>query len=147
MWGLLVNLLAGVAACDGRFHRNSGRPLRRAFASDGEQATLAAVTTSLTRSFPYVLMYRSIEGWGYHYLASMSPIHVPTATEAILRMPEAAQKDRLEWKVNSEEKLTEIWSKLLKGRVDPASFTMSSDIRITDDRPFNEYCLIRYLRE
>jgi len=113
----------------------------------GEQPILVAVTTSLTRSFPYVLMYRSLEGWGYHYLASMSPIHIPSAAEAILRMPEAARNDRLEWDVNSETRLTEIWNELLKRKLEPALFTMSPDISITDDRPFNEYFLIRYLKK
>lgn len=122
-----------------------GGILQHWFPEGQETATLAAVTTSSTRSFPYVLMYRSVRGWGYHYLASMSPIRVPTAAEAILCMPEAAKKDRLEWEVNSETRLTEIWSELLKGEVEPALFTRSSEICITDDRPFNEYYLIRYL--
>jgi spermidine synthase/Tfp pilus assembly protein PilF len=114
----------------------------------GEPAVMSAVTKSLTRSFPCVLMYRSIEGPAcYHYLASMSPIRVPSATEAILRMPEAAKKDRLEWDVNSEARLMEIWRKLLKGKEDPALFTKGSNIRIIDDRPFNEYYFLRYLKK
>lgn len=121
--------------------------LQQWFPEKQDSSTLAAVTTSLMRSFPYVLMYRSVAGWGYHYLASMSPINVPTATEAILRMPEAARKDRLEWEMNSEARLTEIWNELLKGKVEPALFTMLSDGRVTDDKPFNEYYLIRSLKE
>jgi tetratricopeptide (TPR) repeat protein/predicted membrane-bound spermidine synthase len=124
-----------------------GGILQQWFPEGEESSTLAAVTTSLTRSFPYVLMYRSVEGWGYHYLASMIPIHVPTATEAILRMPEAAKKDRLEWEVNSEARLTELWNELINGKVEPALFTKSSDFRITDDRPFNEYYLLRYFKK
>ena len=77
----------------------------------------------------------------------MSPIHIPSAAEAILRMPKAARDDRLEWELNSETRLMDIWSELLKGRVEPASFTKGSDIRITDDRPFNEYYLIRYFKK
>ncbi len=119
--------------------------LQQWFPEGEESSALAAVTASLTRSFPYVLMYRSIEGWGYHYLASMSPIHVPSAAEALSRMPEAAKRDRLEWDVNSEARLTEIWNKLINGKVEPASFIKNSDFRITDDRPFNEYYLLRYL--
>ena len=130
-----------------RLRLKSDGILQQWFPEGGEAATLAAVTTSLTSSFPYVLMFRSTEGWGgYLYLASMSSIRVPTAAEAILRMPAAARKDRLEWDVNSEARLAEIWNELLKGKVEPTLFTMSSDIRITDDRPFNEYYLIRYLK-
>jgi len=112
----------------------------------GDRATLNAVTTSLTRSFSYVLMYRPVKGQGYHYLASMSPIHIPTPAEAILHMPKAARNDRLEWELNSEERLMVIWSELLKGKVNPALFTMSSNISITDDRPINEYYLMRNLK-
>ena len=117
--------------------------LQQWFPGDGNRDTLAAVTTSLTRSFPYVLMYRSVEGWGYHYLASTSPINIPTPAEAISRMPKAARNDRLEWELKSEARLMEIWGKLLKGKLEHTLFAMSFDIRITDDRPFNEYYLIR----
>jgi spermidine synthase len=120
--------------------------LQQWFPEEG-QPTLAAVTRSLTQSFPYVLMYHSIHGRGYHYLASMSPLQIPTAEEAISRMPKTAQNDRLEWDLKSEEGLIGIWSKLLQGKVETASFTMNPEIRITDDRPFNEYYLIRYFKK
>jgi len=107
---------------------------------------LNAVTTSITHSFPYVLMYRD-KDMGYHYLASMSPLNIPTATQAISRMPEEARKDRLEWDLNSAERLTEIWNALLESKVETASYTMNPEISITDDRPFNEYYLIRYLKK
>jgi spermidine synthase len=105
-----------------------------------------AVTTSITHSFRYVLMYR-VNNMGYHYLASMSPIHIPTAAEAISKMPEAARKDRLEWELNTETKLIEIWNELLEGKINPALFKMSSDKSITDDKPVNEYYLIRSLKK
>jgi len=110
-----------------------------------EADTLSAVTTSLTRSFPYVRMFGSIAGeeYGHHYIASMSPIQVPTAIEAISRMPKAARNDRLEW--YPAETLIEIWSKLLKQEVLPAKHQLNPDISITDDRPYNEYCLLRLI--
>ena len=106
---------------------------------------MSAVTTSLTRSFPYVRMFGSIAGeeYGHHYIASMSPIQVPTAIEAISRMPKAARNDRLEW--YPAETLIEIWSKLLKQEVLPAKHQLNPDISITDDRPYNEYCLLRLI--
>jgi tetratricopeptide (TPR) repeat protein len=107
-----------------------------------EESELAAVTTSLTRSFPHVLVYQSTEGWGYH---------VPTAAEAVLRMPVAARKDRLEWELNSQSNseagLTEIWNRLLDGKVEHALFAHNYDFRITDDKPFNEYYIIRYFKK
>lgn len=112
-----------------------------------EKPILAAVTRSLTQSFPYVVMYHSIQGKGYHYLASMSPLQIPSAEEAVSKMPEAAQKDRMEWNLKSKEELMGIWSKLLNSKVETASFTMNPEIRITDDRPFNEYYLVRCFKK
>lgn len=114
---------------------------------EGEDLTgFEAVVTSLTKSFPYVLMYRSVAGEGYHCLASMMPISVPTREKAILRMPQNAKNDRLEWDVNSEKRLMEIWDTLLRGEVDLSSYTRHSDIYIMDDKPLNEYFFIRYLK-
>ncbi|MEM5777151.1 MAG: hypothetical protein QXJ06_01755, partial [Candidatus Aenigmatarchaeota archaeon] len=44
----------------------------------GSNVVLAAITSSLTTVFSYVRMFKSIEGWGYHYIASMRPINVPS---------------------------------------------------------------------
>ncbi|MCX5815535.1 MAG: fused MFS/spermidine synthase [Proteobacteria bacterium] len=106
--------------------------------------TLAAITTALIHSFPYVLIYRSIAGEGHHYLASTSPIQIPTVLEAISRMPKAARNDRLEW--SSTDTLINIWSNLLKLEVFYDQHQQASDISITDDRPFNEYCFLRLIR-
>ncbi|PYV37921.1 MAG: hypothetical protein DMG06_26855, partial [Acidobacteria bacterium] len=63
----------------------------------GEEKILQAVARSLANSFPYVRVYPSIAGWGYHFLASMSPLEAPTVEELIERLPQPARNDLLEW--------------------------------------------------
>src|SRR3989442_324510 len=41
--------------------------------------TIASMTRALTESFPYVRAFNSVEGWGAHFLARMTPIDLPSA--------------------------------------------------------------------
>src|SRR5207249_3880871 len=108
----------------------------------GEEKILQAVARSLANSFPYVRVYPSIAGWGYHFLASMSPFEAPTVEELIERLPQPARNDLLEWSASKDlkEYLDPILSKEL-----PIQRLLSPDprVRITDDRPFNEYFWLR----
>jgi spermidine synthase len=56
-----------------RDHLGPGGILQQWFPG-GEDKIQYAVARSLLASFPYVVAFRSIEDWGYHFLASMSPI-------------------------------------------------------------------------
>jgi hypothetical protein len=110
----------------------------------GDLTTLQAVARSLSNSFTHVRAYRSIEGWGMHFLASMSPLQVPSAESVTLRMGDAARRDLMEW--NSGGDLGRDIGRVLSNEV-PMHQICSADphIRITDDRPFNEYYLLRRL--
>jgi predicted membrane-bound spermidine synthase len=107
--------------------------------------TSEAIARSLMLSFPYVMAFRSIEGWGTHFLASVRPIRELTAEEFVARMPREAQLDLTEWgPANTPESMAK---EILAQRVSMSdvvpSITGSSAITITDDRPFNEYFLLR----
>jgi len=108
-----------------------------------EEATFQAFARSLTNSFPHVKMYRSIEGWGFHFIASMEPIEAPTAEEMFKRMPKAARADLMEWFANKEN-MKQLLQKILSHEI-PVSQILNTnlDMVITDDRPFNEYYLLR----
>jgi spermidine synthase len=108
----------------------------------GEEKTLQAMVRSLTDSFPYVRAYPSVKGWGYHFLASMSPIEAPTLEEMVLRLPEQARNDLLEW--SNGQDLKDYLNSVLSKEV-PVTRLLDPDprIRITDDRPFNEYFWLR----
>lgn len=106
--------------------------------------SVQAVVNSLLESFPYVRMFLSHEGWGHHFLASMSPIEIPSPAILVGRMPGSAKVDLAEW-VNYEN--PEVFLRLVLGsEEDPRAFVKGAGaIRITDDHPYNEYYLMREL--
>jgi spermidine synthase len=106
-----------------------------------EPSTIAAVARSLLRSFPHVRVFRSYEGWGHHFLASMEPISIPDAGALVARLPPAAKADLAEW-VPSRDPAEPV-ALVLKREVDPRDLVREGEARITDDRPYNEYYLVR----
>jgi predicted membrane-bound spermidine synthase len=100
---------------------------------------------SVSNVFPYVRTFGSIEGWGIHILASMDPIEALTAEQLVARMPSAAQKDLMEWAPPGSPP-SYLGSALARELPVRTSLHADRDIRITDDRPLNEYFLLRRLR-
>jgi len=110
-----------------------------------EPKTLGAVTRSLTLSFAYVRAYLSIEGSGYHFIASDSPLTVPSDQALLSRMSSNARKDLLELfppKFSPMDVFHFQWNR----EVDPR-FLLGANPGITllDDKPYNEYYLLRDL--
>jgi spermidine synthase len=110
---------------------------------DAETIILKAVTRSLVDAFPYVRVYRSIEGgWGSHYLASMTPIGTPTIETLVKRIPSRARSDILE--LHPWISLEYILGTMLYSEVNaPLILGEDDSIMITDDRPINEYFKLR----
>jgi hypothetical protein len=110
---------------------------------DGDNAIQASVARSLKNSFSCVRVFHSVEGWGWHFLASMRPIPARHAADLVARMPAGAVADLMEWgpaktpneqfdRMLSKEMTTEQMIALSPGT--PA---------LQDDRPINEYFLLR----
>lgn len=110
---------------------------------NGDAATYQSVTRALLDSFPYVRMYPSCLDWGYHYLASLSPIPRPTGKQLEQRMPAAAKRDLLEWSPGLTPAL--IFDMSLTHEIDPRLVAADWPEGLSDDRPFNEYYLLRLL--
>lgn len=113
---------------------------------DDDPVTLAAVTKSLKDSFPYVRAWQSIEGWGVHYLASMSPIKITGAGDLARVLPPRAAKDFVEW--NRDKTPEQLFADVL-GReysIDSLISPAPSTPPITDNRPINEYFVLRQFR-
>jgi spermidine synthase len=111
----------------------------------GDPRTAQAVLRSLHESFPYLRGFPSLEGWGCHFLASMERIDLPNTDELMSRMPEAAKQDLLEWAWFTP--LRVYLEKVVSYELPlPKSLNPDKSIRITDDRPYNEYYLMRRLR-
>ena len=109
-----------------------------------ERALVEAVTMALCRVFPYVRVFHSVEGWGYHFIASMQPFEMPNAEDFEKRLPPKARADLMEW--FRGENLQQLYQIVKTHEVPIKSMLGSnSDISITDDHPFNEYFLMRYL--
>jgi spermidine synthase len=117
----------------------------QAWIPGAEPRVMAAFMLALHDAFPYVRAFPSVEGWGLHLLASARPIADRTAAEMGARMPEAARRDLVEWGPHPtvEEQLDAVlkaeksidWA-ALAGRAAP----------LADDRPLNEYFLLRRVR-
>ena len=125
-------------------HLNQGGILQQWFPR-GEKKILQAAARSLYNAFPYVRANRSCEGWGVHFLASMSPLKAPSVGEMLAKMPLSARKDMMEWS-RKNARPDELLKKMLSREVAARElFNDDQTIRITDDRPYNEYYFLRRL--
>ncbi|HEY1659399.1 MAG TPA: MFS transporter [Candidatus Sulfotelmatobacter sp.] len=112
----------------------------------GDRQTGTAITRALMQSFPYVRAFLSLENYGVHYLASMQPIPSRSPAELANRMPPAAAADLVEWGPLYTPQ--EQFSALLQRELN-LQWLLALDKNapaLQDDRPINEYYLIRYLR-
>jgi spermidine synthase len=106
---------------------------------------LVAMTRALSESFPYVRAFKSVEGWGLHFIASNRPIPVKTAEQMAALLPENAAADLVEWGpfpipaaqfaevLSQEVSVSDIIAHAPEARA------------LADDRPINEYYLVRRL--
>lgn len=121
--------------------------LLQQWAPPGEPLIESAIVRALTDSFPHVVVFRSFDARGTHFTASMTPVSIPTAAEFVSRLPEPARHDMVEWNDGELRDVHAFAAKVLGGRV-PVEHLLTPDpsVIITDDRPFNEYYLVRRAR-
>jgi predicted membrane-bound spermidine synthase len=115
-----------------------------------DDIVLSTVTRSMKRSFRFVKIYKVFGGWGYHLFASDEPFPEMTAEQIIARMPPKALADYEEF-VPDQDKL-EGTKKAFKTvldsevKVPPVLSMTPEDLTLDDDRPLNEYFLLRAIR-
>jgi len=112
----------------------------------GDYTDASAIARALHDSFPYVRTFKSISGWGLHFLASRQPIPDLTAAELARRMPASAAADLVEW--GPFPTAEQQFAAVLKNEM-PTDFIVGLDKTapaMQDDRPVNEYYLLRELR-
>ncbi|MEZ6037287.1 MAG: hypothetical protein R3F29_07385 [Planctomycetota bacterium] len=115
-----------------------------ATAADDNELIKQAVVNTVSRVFEHVVVYRAYEPphVGLHIFAADWEIVPPSVDVAIARMPEAARKDLLEW--TDGMPLQAAWPLALGQRIKLEEVMPANDrLGITDDRPFNEYFLLR----
>jgi spermidine synthase len=124
----------------------SGGILQQWFPGD-DARTEGSVVRAVAESFPYVRAFVSVEHTGLHLLASMSPIPHSSARELAQRLPEDAMRDLIEWGPGSTP---EAEFQLILDQEKPLAKLTEEDLDIAvldDDRPVNEFFLIRKLSE
>jgi spermidine synthase len=109
----------------------------------GDPVIIASVAKALKESFAHVRVFRSIEGWGYHFLASSSPLPPVSAADLARRMPPAAAADLVEWGParNAEGQFERVLRQELS--LDDLIQGAPNAPALRDDRPVNEYFLLR----
>jgi spermidine synthase len=112
---------------------------------DADDSVQASVAKALKESFPYVRVFPSIEQWGFHFLASESPIFRMTAEELAARLPAGAAADLVEW--GPEDTAAQQFAVVLDQEIPLDDLIRKSPgiPALQDDRPINEYYLLRNL--
>ncbi|MBZ5550638.1 MAG: hypothetical protein LAO22_22210, partial [Acidobacteriia bacterium] len=112
-----------------------------------DPAIVASVARALNESFPYVRVFRSIEGWGYHFLASTSPLPPVSAAVLASHLPPAATADLLEWgpATTAEQQFAAVLNQELA--LDSLIQQAPGVPALQDDRPVNEYYLLRRVQD
>ncbi len=112
---------------------------------EGDSATTTSITKALMQSFPYVRAFPSFDRLGIHFLASMEPL--PTTSSSVLaaRLPSRAVSDFVEWgpRANPQQQFEVVLSQELSLEKLLAEDPRAPAMR--DDRPINEYYLLRRL--
>jgi spermidine synthase len=109
----------------------------------GDLMTTVAVARALKESFPYVRAFMSVEGWGIHYLASRQPIPDRSAVALAERMPASAAADLVEWGpfTTAEQQFAAVLRKEVP--IDRILAANPDVPTMRDDRPVNEYYMLR----
>lgn len=112
-------------------------------ASVGDAETNASVAKAIKESFPYVRAFKSFDGFGTHYLASMLPIPIVSASSLAKMLPKAAAADFVEWgpAATPEGQFEQVLGNEFS--IDEIVTSASSVPAIQDDRPINEYYMLR----
>jgi predicted membrane-bound spermidine synthase len=109
-----------------------------------DRAEISAFAQAVKNSFPHVRVFRSLEGWGYHCLASREPIPRYRAEELAARMPRAAAFDLLE--MGPQKTAVAQFRAILTAEVPLDSLIEPGAEGLRDDRPINEYFFLRRRR-
>ena len=111
----------------------------------GDAYTLSAMAKAFAESFPHVRVFQSVEGWGFHLLGSRSPIPVPSASALASKLPPRAVGDLLEWGPfpSAERQFRAVLDREMP--VADLIALAPGAPALSDDRPVNEYYLLRTL--
>ena len=109
----------------------------------GDVVVLSAVAQALRNSFPQVRVFRSVYGFGWHFLASMTPIPIRSEAELVAQMPQMAVVDMMEW--GPAKTPVRQFELMLSDEttLDQLIHLSPNAPALQDDRPVNEYYFLR----
>jgi spermidine synthase/MFS family permease len=114
---------------------------------EGDNEDFAAVARSLHNSFPYVRVFGSVDGWGFHFLASEQPLPQRTAEDLQRKLPPDAAADLTEWDPppRGSPAVLQAFDTVLDNEVPIEKMIAASPTTpaLRDDRPINEYYALR----
>lgn len=102
---------------------------------------LSAFAKAISASFPHARAFRSLEGWGWHVLASREPIPAYSAAELARRLPPDAARDFVE--LGPQRTAERQFGALLREEKPLESLFIPGTEALRDDRPVNEYYFLR----
>jgi spermidine synthase len=110
---------------------------------EADAPTQAAAAKAIKNSFAYVRVFPGIQGWGWHFLASDRPIPKRSAAELVAHMPARAASDMIEWgpAASAEDQMNRLISR--ESSTDAVIALSPNTTTLTDDRPINEFFLLR----
>jgi spermidine synthase len=126
-------------------HLHSGGILQQ-WLPTHDRENAASVVRAFQESFPNVRLFLVLDGEGYILLGSMSRIAPRTADELAERLPDRARQDFVQWgpATNARDEF-----EVLLGKERLAADVVADAPEVPalqDDRPFNEYFLIRWAK-
>jgi len=131
-----------------RLHLRPGGILQQWFPMGSrDPAIIASVAKAIQQSFPYVRVFHSIEGWGYHFLASESPLPQVSAATLASRLSPRATADLMEWGParDAEQQFASVLNQELT--LDSLIQRAPNVPALQDDRPVNEYFILRRIQD
>src|ERR1700756_2500851 len=127
-------------------HRLKPGGILQQWLPSGDRQVHAAIARALRESFPYVRAFQGVTKYGAHFLASDRPLPQRSPAELARQMPRAAVDDMLEWGPSTTAEGQ--FSATLDGEFPLDRFVAQSPETpaMQDDRPVNEYFLLRLLQ-
>jgi spermidine synthase len=112
----------------------------------GDKEVHTAIARALRESFPYVRAFVGVNNYGAHFLASDAPIPQRSPEELARQMPASAVSDMLEW--GPSQTADGQFAAMLQREFPVDRFVSESPDTpaMQDDRPINEYFLLRLLQ-
>ncbi len=125
-------------------HLRPGGILQQWLPDGGELIVQSSIAKALQQSFSNVRVFVSVMDYGFHFLASTSPIPHATASTLASRMPARAAADMMEWGPESSPERQFVLALSKEVPLDQMIQQFPNAPVMEDDRPINEYYYLRH---